>query len=299
MRIAASLVVTSLLVLGILGFNGCVDAPEPQAERSTQDQRVIDQLQSWNQRLVVSGRQKDDRLRSMTRLVHKMMDDLAGVANGEGLVRGVRVDQPVHLEAEFPRTERSIRAAERQFLSYLSVLESSLQEGEQRVERSHDPEDEARVSDLRQAITELREKLDASARRADGRASRIDSLAAVVLALRTERDRLISKNESLSSSARSLRRAYVIAETQDVLLEKEVIDNRFLRSPVLKHLHPDLFETTTVDATVIPFDGTSAEVISPHQYAPDTFTIEPGRVRIHDPEGFWALSRYVVIKVDP
>jgi len=300
MRLPALLIATALVVLGMLALTGCTRTSSSPEEQEARDQeRQITQLQDWNQRLLVAGRQKDDRLRSMTRLVYKMIDDVAGVSTRQGLVRGIRVDQPVYLQSEFPRTERSIRAAERQFLMYLSVLESTLQEGEQKVERlRHQQEEEAPTPDLSGVVASLREELTEAEAHAERWTTVVDSLSYLADSLRHHQADVEKEKRTLLSTVSSLRQAYVLAESPATLEAKGVIDKRFLRTSSLRSIPTDLFDEVTVETTVVPFVGRAATMLSTHRHAPELYTIEPGRLLIHDPDAFWALSRYVVLEVD-
>jgi len=298
MRLFASLSFLLAAVVLTAGLGGCMDASSRTADQQAEDKRTIRQLQEWNQRLLVSGRQKDDRIRSMTRLVYKMIDDLAGVSNRQGLVRGVRFDQPVYLEAEFPQTERSIRAAERQFVAQLSVLESNLQEGQQKVDRLRQDEVEPSESVPTSALDAARAKLDAAESRAATLAARVDSLERVLNQSVAQSTRLESEAEQLAASNEALRRAYVIIGSQAELEAQGVIEKRFLRSATLDRFPTDTFSPTSIDARVIPFEGASATVLSLQRKDPSLYTVEPGRLVIHDPNAFWAYSRYLILETE-
>jgi hypothetical protein len=297
MRLAATLILTSLLLLPLLGLQGCTE-PAPSASTSKEDQRTIKQLRDWNHRVLVASRQKDDRLRSMTRLVHKMIDDVAGVSNRQGLVRGVRVDHPVYLQSEFPQTERSIRAAERQFLMHLSVLESSLQEGERKAERLRHQQVEEPSQEVTEALAEARADLEASAEATERFAAAVDSLSALLDAREAERLAMHETVDRLHQHLADQKHAYVIAAPAEELEAKGVIDRRFLRASTIRELSPDAFSQTTTDATELSFDGRSATLLSLHRLSPDLYRMEPGRLVILDPDAFWAVSRYVILETE-
>jgi hypothetical protein len=301
MRLSISLLLTAALVLGAIGLmSGCSEATSrtPESSVNANDQRTITQLQSWNQRLLIAGRQKDDRIRSVTRLVHKMIDDLSGVSNRQGLVRGVRVDQPVYLRAEFPQTERSIRAAEQQFVRYLSVIESNLQEGEQKIKRMrHAPEPAASAPETG-AVDAVTEQLRLAEQKRQDLEARLDSLSRILNAAQADKASLLDQNDLLAQSNEQLRRAYFVSGTSSELEEEGIVEKRFLRDATLRSLDHEKFRVTSTNARSIPFDGDKATVISPHHHAPSLYTVEPGRVVIHNPNAFWDISRYLILETD-
>lgn len=301
MRLPLSLLLAAVLALGAVGLmSGCSEAtsrtPDPSANAN--DQRTITQLQSWNQRLLIAGRQKDDRIRSVTRLVHKMIDDLSGVSNRQGLVRGVRVDQPVYLRSEFPQTERSIRAAEQQFVRYLSVIESNLQEGEQKIKRMrHGQAPSASVPETG-GVDAVAEQLRVAERKQQELEARVDSLDRILNATRADKTSLLDQNDILAQSNEQLRRAYFVTGTASSLEAEGITENRLFRDATMRSLDHEKFRVTSTNARSIPFDGDEATVISPHQHAPTLYTVEPGRLLIHNPDAFWAVSRYLILETD-
>jgi hypothetical protein len=303
MRLPVPLLFAAVLLLGAIGLlSGCSEAtsrtPTPSNDSSANDQRTITQLQSWNQRLLIAGRQKDDRIRSVTRLVHKMIDDLSGVSNRQGLVRGVRVDQPVYLRAEFPQTERSIRAAEQQFVRYLSVIESNLQEGEQKMKRMRHGQAPSESVPEAGGVDAVAEQLRAAEQKQRELEARVDSLDRILDATRADKASLLDQNDILAQSNEQLRRAYVVTGTASLLEEEGIVEKRFFRDATMRPLDHEKFRVTSTNARSIPFDGNEATVISPHQHAPSLYTVEPGRLVIHDPAAFWAISRYLVVETN-
>lgn len=297
-------VLPSLVVILLLGatglLSGCGEATSrtpDQAlnDQASNDQRTITQLQNWNQRLLIAGRQKDDRIRSVTRLVHKMIDDLSGVSNRQGLVRGVRMDQPVYLRAEFPHTERSIRAAEQQFVRYLSVIESNLQEDEQKIKRMrHGPEPSQSAPET-DAVDAVAEQLRAAERKQMDLEARVDSLRHLLDAARADNVSLVDQNDILAQSNEELRRAYFVTGTVSSLEAKGIVEKRIFRDATIQSVDQEIFRVTSTTARSIPFNGNEATVLSPHQHAPSLYSVEPGRLVIHNSDAFWAISRYLIL----
>ncbi len=304
MRLPALFLVAVVLLLGVVGLmSGCSEAtsrtPDPSTnDSSANDQRTITQLQSWNQRLLIAGRQKDDRIRSVTRLVHKMIDDLSGVSNRQGLVRGVRVDQPVYLRAEFPQTERSIRAAEQQFVRYLSVIESNLQEGEQKIKRMRHGQASSASAPETGGVDAVVEQLRAAEQKQRELEARVDSLSRILNATRADKTSLLDQNDVLAEINEQLRRAYVATGTASSLEADGIIEKRIFRDATMQALDHEKFRVTSTNARSIPFDGGEATVLSPHQYAPWLYTVEPGHLVIHNPDAFWGISRYLILETN-
>ena len=296
MRLFVLLSLVVILLLGAVGLlSGCGEATSRTPDQASNDQRTITQLQNWNQRLLIAGRQKDDRIRSVTRLVHKMIDDLSGVSNRQGLVRGVRMDQPVYLRAEFPHTERSIRAAEQQFVRYLSVIESNLQEDEQKIKRMrHGPEPSQSAPET-DAVDAVAEQLRAAERKQMDLEARVDSLHHLLDATRADNVSLVDQNDILAQSNEELRRAYFVTGTVSSLEAKGIVEKRIFRDATIQSVDQEIFRVTSTNARSIPFNGNEATVLSPHQHAPSLYSVEPGRLVIHDPDAFWAISRYLIL----
>lgn len=279
-------------------FSAPVVSASAQESDSSGEKRKTKQLQEWNHRLVTASRQQEDRIRSVTRLVHKMIDDVAAVSGRKGLVRGVKVDQPLYLEADFPQTERSIRAAERMFIAHLSVIESHLQESEQTLSRMTETEDAPdATAELRGQIESLNEELTALQEQSKQLTALRDSLTSLTGTLEADVAALQSENERMAASTESLRRAYYVTGTASDLAEQGIIDKRFLRSPTVHSIQPEDFTPTTVDTRILPLDRPADEILSTHRHAPSLYTIEADRIVIHDPAAFWALSRYLIVTV--
>jgi len=298
MRLPAFLFAIAILLLIAVGTTGCGEATSRTADEQAKDQRTITQLQNWNQRLLISGRQKDDQIRSVTRLVHKMIDDLVGVSNRQGLVRGVRVDQPIYLRAEFPQTERSIRAAEQQFVRYLSVIESNLQEGEQKIKRMREEPPSEAIEPESVELNELLDELQGEKDRRRALQTRIDSLSQLLDATRADKSSLVDQNDLLAENNEQLRRAYFVVGTSGSLEADGIIEDKLFRDATMREVDNEKFQVTSTNARSIPFEGDRATVLSAHQASPSLYTIEPGRLVIHDPTTFWALSRYLILETD-
>mgnify|MGYP006421608777 CR=1 FL=1 len=296
MRLPVLLSLVVILLLGVVGLtSGCGKATSRTPDQASNDQRTITQLQNWNQRLLIAGRQKDDRIRSVTRLVHKMIDDLSGVSNRQGLIRGVRMDQPVYLRAEFPQTERSIRAAEQQFVRYLSVIESNLQDNEQKIKRMRHGLEPSETAPATDAINAIAEQLRAEERKQMDLEARVDSLRHLLDAARADNVSLVDQNDILAQSNEELRRAYVVTGTVSSLEAKGIVEKRIFRDATIQSVDHENFRVTSTNAQSIPFNGTEATVLSPHQHAPSLYSVESGRLVIHNSDAFWAISRYLII----
>lgn len=296
MRLPLFLLSTAILLLVAVGMSGCGEATSRTPDQQAKDQRTITQLQNWNQRLLISGRQKDDQIRSVTRLVHKMIDDLVGVSNRQGIVRGVRVDQPIYLRAEFPQTERSIRAAEQQFVRYLSVIESNLQEGEQKIKRMREEPSPEVVESNSEELDALLNELQAEKEKRRVLQTRIDSLSRILDATRADKSSLVNQNDLLAENNEQLRRAYFVVGTGESLEADGIIEDKLFRDATMREIDHEKFRVTSTNARSIPFDSDRATVLSAHRVSPSLYTIEPGRLVIHDPATFWAISRYLILE---
>ena len=298
---------SSLALATVLTLTGCTEADvstpivsaSAQESGSTGTKADAQKLQERNYRLITASRQQEDRIRSVTRLVHKMIDDVAAVSGRKGLVRGVKVDQPLYLEADFPQTERSIRAAERVCIAHLSVIESHLQESEQTLLRVGEAEVAPDASaELRDRIAALTETVADVRKEVEQLSALRDSLAGVAGALEADAATLKAENDRMAEETESLRRAYYVAGTPGELSERSIIDKRFLRAPVVNAIRPTDFTPTSVDTRIIPLDRPVDDILSTHRHAPDLYTVEAERIVIHDPAAFWALSRYLIVVVD-
>lgn len=298
---------SSLALATVLVFTGCTEADvsapilsaSAQESGSTGTKADPQTLRERNHRLLIATRQQEDRIRSVTRLVHKMIDDVAAVSGRKGLVRGVKVDQPLYLEADFPQTERSIRAAERVFIAHLSVIESHLQESEQTELRMRTTESDAAVTaGLRAQIDVLNETLAGMREQVDQLSALRDSLTGVAATFEADAATLRAENDRMAEATEALRRAYYVVGTAGELSDRSIIDKRFLRAPVVNSIRPDDFTPTSVDTRIIPLDRPVDAVLSTHRHAPDLYTVEAERIVIHDPAAFWALSRYLIVVVD-
>jgi prefoldin subunit 5 len=246
--------------------------------------------------------EKDRQVRATTRLIHKILDDLSALADRKDLIRGLGVNPPAQLAADFPENEQSIRAAEAVFTRHLSFIESNLRDSQQQIDRvrNNDRIEPGTVASLEAAVTRLQTE---TAHYRDTIASlreNADSLAEITAQREATADALRQENDDLRQVTGTLERTYVAIGTGDELEARGIIDQRFLRSPRIVGLQPQRFTETSMSASriALPAGASDASILSIHQKAPDLYTVANDTLTIHDPRAFWARSKFLIVQVE-
>ena len=290
-----------VLAVGLLVFIG-YQYSGPPSETVVALNREISELRDEQEALENQLQEKESQVQATTRLVNKILDDLAALADRKDLIYGVGVHPPAQLAADFPESDSAVRAAESLFTRHLSLIESNLQETQQRVARMRTDDSvapntvaelESDIDQLQQMSSErestlvrLRGTIDSLNRVAETRASAIDTLQAT--------------NEAFRSTAQTLKQAYVAIGTSDELEEKGIIEKRFLRPSRIVELSPDRFASTSTatERLPLPEGTTAAEILSVHRKSPELYAFRDGALEIKDPAAFWARSKYLVVRID-
>lgn len=297
------LLVLSLLLVcsGCLNDDVMNDRVQTLQERNRELRTETDRLQVENERLAEGLRVKEEQIRATTRLVHKMLDDLAAVSAGQGLVRGLGMNPKAQLAADFPQSTQAIQAAEAQFVQHLAAIESQLRDSEHQIERvrNSDRVPADALSNLSSTVERLRAALAEREARVASLQGTVDSLAGSVDALNVSNAALKTRNQQLAASNDRFRTTYYVVGTGEDLEARGIINERWLRPTEILPFDADRFETTTADATEIPLpDGHSAHILSLQKESSALYSVEDDALVIHDPAAFWARSKFLIIKTD-
>ncbi len=299
----------SLAALSTVVMLASCSTDEPTAAARDSTALALQSLQEENAALraeqqdrEVEIREKTVQVQATTRLIHKILDDLAALAVRKDLVRGIRVAPPAQLAADFPQNEQAVRAAESLFTRHLSLIESNLEDSQEQIDRvrNGDRIEPETVADLNARIDGLRDSLRLrDSRRATLQAT-ADSLAARLVSQTRSIHRLRRDTASLHRRIEAQQRAYVAVGTADALEQRGILDQRFLRRDRIERLQPRNFDSVsaTTERIAFPDAARDASVLSLHRKAPELYTIDAGTLRIHDPDAFWARSRFLIVKID-
>jgi len=299
-----------LFLLGMIAASCATDPAASDGAASDTTRQALETLRGENSALI--ARQQDlettlaeheRQVQATTRLIHKILDDLSALAVRKDLVRSMGVNPPAQLAADFPETEQAIRAAETAFTRHLSLIESNLEDSQEQIDRVRNGEriEPETVAQLTTTVSDLKEQLQQQDSTQTALQAATDSLRESL----AERDAVIRRtrevNDSLERRLRTARRAYVAIGTADALEDRKIIDRRFLRDPEIQRFRAEDFDTVSATTASISFpeNAQEAQILSLHRKIPDLYTIESDRLLIHDPAAFWALSRFLILEIDP
>lgn len=299
-----------LVLFGMVAASCATDPAASDGPASDTTRQALETLRGENSNLIARQQELESTLaeherqvQATTRLIHKILDDLSALAVRKDLVRSMGVNPPAQLAADFPETEQAIRAAETAFTRHLSLIESNLEDSQEQIDRVRNGEriEPETVAQLTATVSNLRQQLQEQDSTQTVLQAATDSLQESL----AERDEVIRQarevNDSLERRLRIQRRAYVAIGTSDALEDRNIINQRFLRGPEIKRLQASDFDTlsATTESVSLPANAQEAEVLSIHRKTPELYTLESGRLLIHDPVAFWALSKFLVVEIEP
>ena len=294
-----------LILLVLAGTVGCTETSTENADRYTevisQVVKTNRQLRAENKKLTEQVEQEERHLREATKLINSIIDGLAIIAQRETEARqvitgvGTNLNEEqtgtVNMENVESRVNQYVNAIGQQIHANkerLAALRETVRTSKANLEayehtirrlRSMLAEKEALVSDLRNEMSELKGRVNA---------------------LEVENDTLQSVERELRSENQLLRQAYYVVSTKNDLEQKNILNDRFLRSTELGKLNPEHFVSTdmTVEEIPLPEQRDRAKVFSIHNRKPHLYEIQDERLLINDPEEFWTISRYLIVEID-
>ena len=294
-----------LVLLVFLGA-GCADSSGSDPEAEHQVERLesrVQQLERENDSLYTAGARKDDVFRTYTRLINQTLHDIEGLTEREGILRQIRIDVE-------EGGEGNLRTIEDRLNDNLAAIETYIRESKRQreelrrmlEERDEQQLPQANLEQLQTTITRLNALVEEKERT-------IASLRRETQALLARVDTLRQQNQQLATRNTELRQAYYVIGTQDELERRGIIkrDGGVLgigRTTRIDELDPQYFTSTDVSLSeiFIGWNLSDYQILSDHRGSEHLYAFQERDgetyLSISDPEAFWQIARYLVVKVE-
>ncbi len=294
-----------LLPVLLAGLIGCAGERPENVDRYTEIiSQVVEtnrQLRTENKKLTEQVAAEERHVREATQLITSITEGLADIAQREAEVREVMTNVGTNLNRERPDTI-DMQGVESQIDSYVAAIDQHIQENKERLEQLRNTvrSSKADLAAYESTIRGLKNVLAKKEAIVADLRNDMSELRARVETLEVEKDTLQRVERELRSRNELLRQAYYVVSTRKDLDEKNIVNDRFLRSTELNQHNPEHF--TSIDMTVeeipLPKQRDKAKVFSIHNREPHLYDIQEERLVINDPEQFWTVSRYLIVEID-
>ena len=270
----------------------------------------IDTLEVVNDSLRTQGELTDLIFREYAGLINQTLSDMEALTEREGILRQIRLE----VESNDGARPANLRTIEERLNDNLAAIENYIRESKRQRDQLKDMAERASEEAL-QAQQVLPspdlERLETTVQRLTGL---VEQKERTIVALREEANRLLArisslqeKNAQLVDENTELRQTYYIVDTSEQLEEKGIVERSggllgIGRSTRIDALSPAHFMAADFELTEIYLgEGTDRyKVLSNHRSSPHLYSLaqQDGAtyLRIHDPEAFWLISRYLVVE---
>lgn len=225
----------------------------------------------------------------------KRLENILTVTNG---MKGETASQRAQIQADIAAIQQTLQQRREQ----LADLEAKLNKSninnanlKKTIEtlRSQIDSQSAEIETLRTNLTEANRQIGVLN-------TAVDSLNTTVTSVTTERDAAQQESTELTNE---LNTCYYVIASKKELKDHKIIETGFLRKTKLMKADFDQTFFTTADKrtlTALPLHSKKAEVLTNQPAASYKIVDEGGQkvLQITNPDLFWSLSNYLVIKID-
>lgn len=225
----------------------------------------------------------------------KRLENILTVTNG---MKGETASQRAQIQADIAAIQQTLQQRREQLadleakLNKSNINNSNLKKTIETL-RSQIDTQSAEIETLRTNLTEANRQIGVLN-------TAVDSLNTTVTSVTTERDAAQQESTELTNE---LNTCYYVIASKKELKDHKIIETGFLRKTKLMKADFDQTFFTTADKrnlSVLPLHSKKAEVLTNQPAASYKIVDEGGQKVLHitNPDLFWSLSNYLVIKID-
>lgn len=269
--------------------------------KSDEEKKQEEALQEASKQELATAVADRDQLLSLVNEISSGMDQIKRLENILTVTNGMKgetASQRAQIQADIAAIQQTLQQRREQ----LADLEAKLNKSninnanlKKTIEtlRSQIDSQSAEIETLRTNLTEANRQIGVLN-------TAVDSLNTTVTNVTTERDAAQQESTELNNE---LNTCYYVIASKKELKDHKIIETGFLRKTKLMKSDFDQTFFTTADKrtlSVLPLHSKKAEVLTNQPAASYKIVDEGGQKVLHitNPDLFWSLSNYLVIKID-
>lgn len=288
--------------------------------------RQISNLKEENTSLETQLRLSSVYIQDVTQIMDEVQRNLNAIEEREGIIGQISLDPPGE---GANRRQRAVNVRQ-ELLSSISDIDGYIQDNRQKMDVLMDriQKSAVRIESLERLVDNLRVTVEEKERNAETLKQQVRSLEANIASLQgqlRERETVIllkdstiaeqqaaieEREETIQTQAEEAATGYYVVDSRESLQRLGLIRERrsgFLglsKSTSVGSVLTQYFTGVPKRQPSIAFDPSirDIEIISAHRDRPDLFRFDRSgqgsKLILNDPEGFWAISEYLVIVAD-